>query len=414
MPDAEVPDADTSDAAPTDAAPTDAAAPPGSIDPTFGAGGRIDARGHSLAIDPLDRILVIAEGTLTRLTAEGAIDETFADHGVATLTATLADGTTIPIAARTAVALDSGRIVIGGHMNTSGYRRAIAIALTDAGAPDRTFGASGLVDPNLTPALFEASTLDADGTILFAGGIGSWTNYPLVVRIREDGTLVDGFGEHGVAQLVDHASSSLTAIDTAPSGRILVAGTRAATFGGESMYVTRGLTSAGVEDPGYAMSTHFPGTWPNVAVSVIALSDARTITAGTGAEEVTHPSFVELVGYDAAGQRDFDWGTWGLYRAPFGGRRSWAAGAIGTRDGHVVVLGSIQQYSATGSYPGDIALTRIDGEGRVDRAFGATGVVLLDLGTVSDVAFDLAEQSTGHIVVLASAGGPTTVLRLAP
>jgi uncharacterized delta-60 repeat protein len=79
------------------------------------------------------------------------------------------------------------------------------------------------------------------------------------------------------------------------------------------------------------------------------------------------------------------------------GRQDWNAASISS-DGSVVVVGE-------STFSRDFVLARIRPNGRLDRSFSADGVVELDFSGSDDVAFAVAQQPDGKVVV-AGSGGP--------
>jgi uncharacterized delta-60 repeat protein len=78
---------------------------------------------------------------------------------------------------------------------------------------------------------------------------------------------------------------------------------------------------------------------------------------------------------------------------PMGAGDDYANALAATKDGKIVVAGS----AAEGL--GDIALLRLDRDGRLDTSFGDDGKVTTSLGSGSDVARAVAIQNDGKIVV---------------
>jgi uncharacterized delta-60 repeat protein len=109
-----------------------------------------------------------------------------------------------------------------------------------------------------------------------------------------------------------------------------------------------------------------------------------------------------LVRYASNGALDSSFGSGGVVTTDFGGTRDEAWAVAVQHDGKIVVVGH-RFPGATGDGPADFAVARYDPAGNLDRAFGADGRVVTDLG-----AFDLVTgavlQPDGKIVVAGSTG----------
>lgn len=212
--------------------------PNGSLDATFGSGGRkvIAAVGGTLGLlgtplwgakavvlQPDGKVVVAGEaGTrpaqgvaVIRLLPSGALDTTFGKNGVVT--------STLGGATRThSVALQSdGRIVVGATNGASTLTasRHVLIRFTPAGAVDSSFGAGGVVqgtEIGSTSRAWQAMpnrdfAITADDRILVpgrrplvypTGQIGGYV--PSVARFTRSGALDASFGVGGIAEVPEH------------------------------------------------------------------------------------------------------------------------------------------------------------------------------------------------------------------
>ncbi len=168
----------------------------------------------SIAVDAANRIVVAgttnkAGGTVmvARVTPSGAMD-TFATAGIAWLDPGNG-GLTTGLALR-----PDKRIVVGGGATGDKY---FLFQLDDQGAPDPTFGTSGLATG--TAMRIDALTLDGSGRVVVAGRVGQSLG---VARFGTDGKPEAGFGSSGFATV----GGTLTpqAVLILPDGRAIVLG----------------------------------------------------------------------------------------------------------------------------------------------------------------------------------------------
>lgn len=215
--------------------------PDGSLDPSFGNGGlfrdsfsRDWAAGRaSLDADEVldvvllddDRLLaLLADFLVIRLTADGKLDASFGNGGVARP----ALGADDHRATAMAVMSDGSLVVVGGA--AAGQRGHFAAArFTPDGSPDHTFGENGVA---LIPSAgwAEHVAVQDDGKIVLVGHDAAEYGSPVVtlVRLLPDGALDPSFSGDGVVHLQDRDGYPFwgkhVRVDTA--GRLLVEATR--------------------------------------------------------------------------------------------------------------------------------------------------------------------------------------------
>jgi uncharacterized delta-60 repeat protein len=182
----------------------------GSRDSGFGSGGIVDISaeaGQGIAVQPDGKILAGVEGAhLLRLNPDGSPDPSFGSGGLAFG----AQGS------HTILLQPDGRIVCLGAVE---FQANSPTRFNVNGTLDRTFGLGGLVFPPLQLLSFGA--LQTDGKIVQATRLFELSRY------NPDGSLDTSFGVNGKVTTSFDASSnaSLAGVATQPDGRILAAGT---------------------------------------------------------------------------------------------------------------------------------------------------------------------------------------------
>jgi uncharacterized delta-60 repeat protein len=273
----------------------------GALDPGFADGGVLyyaPGGAQSVLLDPDGAILVSgsSNGALTviRLHADGSLDESFGTAGVASGP---------PSALSSASNLV--RTAAGGYRVTTNYSdtspQCRVLALTAAGKPDDSFGASGTTVP--VPAPSAALTCDsmiqqADGALLIAG---QQNGQGFTTRILASGAPDPSFA----ATALPLAMQEATALAVDPSGEVLVAGIPPA--GASGGLVVR-LQATGMLDQmfGDAGSTWIDlsstyGVSP-VVRDITVLDDGSILAAGgaIGGGPPTEPFLIRLVGSTGA------------------------------------------------------------------------------------------------------------------
>jgi len=224
----------------------------GSLDSSFGDAGRVELDSGDYTVPcpgfalQVDGKIVIASSSkrdwadpvtdrnehIIRLEADGGIDASFGDGGIATI-----DFTDATIDSQLAMAIQpDGAIVVGIPI----YPAAFGLVRADAnGAWDSSFGVNGRVnipfstDPSALPSV-GAILADTQNRVVVAGVIrpdGSLYGSFAAARVLQDGTVDSSFGSDGRA-MIDMGSRDchlLTAL-LQNDGRILLAGSATTVF----------------------------------------------------------------------------------------------------------------------------------------------------------------------------------------
>jgi uncharacterized delta-60 repeat protein len=233
-----------------------------------------------------------------------------------------------------ALALQGTKILVGGRFGTS----AVLARLNDNGSLDSGFGVGGKVTPvtggKNGNATIKDITIDSGGRIVAVGGLNGDV---LVLRLSANGapdTTFDGDGKvtTDFAGFFDYAEK--VAIDA--NGRIVVAGVVLnSAEGGASVDVgvMRYSGSNGAPDPDFGSGsgkvTFDVDNRRDQFTSLVLQSNGRILVAGSS----------ELVGYSQAdfaiarlledGSRDFDFGTDGITLTDFFGATDYGWGGLG-------------------------------------------------------------------------------------
>lgn len=205
----------------------------GTIDSSFGSGGKIilgSASGaitpHSLAIQQDGKL--VAGGSklvgsyvdfgLMRFNANGTTDTAFGNNGIVT---TGFDGgdTAWDVAIQ-----PDGKIVAGGQ-GDSGFALA---RYNENGSLDTSFGIGGKILTSFNASGLALSILP-DGKLIMAGG--TYSGDFALVRYNSDGTLDIGFGNSGIV-ITDFGSTDRAwSLAVQPDGNTVVAGSAGTSFG---------------------------------------------------------------------------------------------------------------------------------------------------------------------------------------
>lgn len=195
----------------------------GSLDPGFGSAGIVELstendpgnhQGRTVALEPDGRIVIAGalEGELfvLRLLADGGPDDSFGNAGL------YHDSAAAHGAAQRIV-----RTAAGSYRIMTAGARCRVVALTEAGAIDEAYGASGVVNLESSPGVPIACgslASQADGRLLVAGSAGT---AGVAIRLLESGLYDPSFAADArVASVLTGA----TAIAAGANGTILLGG----------------------------------------------------------------------------------------------------------------------------------------------------------------------------------------------
>ena len=385
----------------------------GALDRSFGASGAVSTgfggrsaaggRANALAIGP-DGGIIAAGATpggdfaLARFDADGSLDASFGAGGRVRTDLGGDDE------ANAVVLRPGGGIVLAGRTSTglalAAYRR--------SGSPDGSFAERGrVVDPSLDGA---AGAIRAAG-----GGIEVATRDFRVVRYHPDGLLDPSFGADGVATPHFAGDARASAMVAGPSGEVVAAGATGACAPGAASGCAGGLALARLDasgslDPSFGSGGTVESGMPAgrtadaEARAILVAPERKVLVAGSAASGGRRD--LALARYRADGSLDASFGVGGRVATDPGGARGGAALAEARqRNGRIILAG----YSDAG--PGGArrpTLIRYLADGSLDRSFGDGGVVVADLCCAADA---VVAAPDGRILVGARTRGGYVVAR---
>jgi uncharacterized delta-60 repeat protein len=386
-------------------------APGGSLDTSFGTGGiaTIDLGGSILgskiALQDDGKILVAGETNdytpppspasvgVARLDANGSLDPSFGNSGVATIAFNDPGATISPIGL---LVQPDQRIVVSG-LSQGGFATA---RLNSDGSLDGSFGSGGKVVTSVgssTPYTV-SSLLQPDGRIVLAGSISGVT----LVRYNADGSLDSSFGAGGI--VTDNqccSSSSPPALQN--DGKLVVAGPLDQGFAA-TRFSQDGTVDSGFGSNGIATAS-FDREYASVGAVLADATGRLELVGHTGvcldADHLgcqAQSSDLSLARFTSGGALDPAFGTGGMEVASFGTVQVQASSIVDTlltgSNGAVVAVGP------SGAAQIGVALARYLSDGELDPSFGTGGRVVTD----GVVPIGSLMQDDGKIVVVTKTG----------
>lgn len=283
-------------------------------------------------------------------------------------------------------------------------------AYGQAGTLDPSFGTGGVVDLSIGRTAVQYATASVtlpDGRTVVAGYTGSgWSlegDFALV-RLLPDGSPDPSFGTGGSAVVDFGGKDAAYSLALTPDGGIVVAGQT--TDSNPSGYAVARLTADGVLDPSFSGDGRLIGTFgPNLTYSrangVAVLPGGEILVAGTTDSDVfSDRSDVAIAKLRPDGTPDAMFGVNGLVVLAVSGSTEIAYAIAVQPDGRIVLAGSSDDGLGLNSL-----VHRLTPTGAPDATFSGDGRVIVDFGN-DDWARAVAIHPDGRIVIGGSASVP--------
>jgi uncharacterized delta-60 repeat protein len=404
------------------AAPAVAAA--GELDPSFGSGGTVVTQfpssysgARAVAVQADGRIVtagfahtndsIVSDFALTRYEGDGGLDFTFGTSGRVRTDF----GGRYDDASALAVQADGRIVVAGSSSDATGNDMAVARYNSD-GTLDPSFDGDGLALVDLGgESSARAVAVQPDGKIVLAGwatrsvGTGCCASDFALVRLTTGGAVDSSFGVDGRVFTdflpgSDNGYDAAQAVVLQPDGRIVAAGGGVASATSVDFAVARYLAD-GSPDPTFSddglVTTDFLGNFDEIR-DVKVDSSGRIVAGGQSCDFPGTSDEVcdfGLTRYLSGGAVDPRFGRHGTVRTDLGADvGEGVRGVVLQANGRIVAAGQTSGPGGT-----DVGLSRYRADGRLDRTFGAGGIVITPVSPAADEVGGSALQPDQRLLV---------------
>lgn len=390
----------------------------GSLDTSFDADGIATtsvgtySNGIAVAIQPDGKIVAAGYGmdndfAVVRYNSDGSLDTSFSGDG---MMATNVSGRDF---ARSVAIQSDGQIVVAGVTDSSytgKYKFGVIRLNGSDGSLDTSFDGDGILATSVLGDNDEANSVmvQSDGRIV-VGGVANnptlgETDFALV-RYNNDGTLDSAFDADGkVTTNVSRIQYSTEGYDVAvqSDGKIVMVGALQAS--NWQFMVTRfntdGSFDTSFDTDGIVTTLTIPNAGYSHARAVKIQGDGKIVVAGFAGSQMV------VVRYNSDGSLDTSFSTDGIVATKAGGDYAQAYALAIQSDGQIVVGGLI--YGPP-SYKYQFGVIRLNGnDGSLDTSFDADGIATTSVGGSYDIAYAVALESDGGIVLAGNARGSIT------
>jgi uncharacterized delta-60 repeat protein len=377
----------------------------GSLDPSFGTGGKVTTKlgsnndyGNDLIRQPDGKLVVagssvngftLGDFALARYNPNGSLDTSF--NGTGKVTTAIGPSWD---SANALVRQPDGKLVAAGDTdNGSNFDLALA-RYNPNGSLDTSFNGTGKVTTAIgsNDEHAYALALQPDGKLVVAGRSYNGTNDDLALaRYNPNGSLDTSFNGTGkVTTAIGSADDAAHALAVQPDGKLVAAG--------DTRINGQLVVALARYNPNGSLDTSFNGTGKvttaiggsSAAHALVLRSDGKLVIAGTGTNGSQF--LFALARYNPNGSLDTSFNGTGKVTTAIGSIQDVAEGLVLQPDGKMAAAG----YSYVGSRR-VFALARYNPNGSLDTGFNGAGKVTTAIAQ-DDQAYGLALQPDGKLV----------------
>ncbi len=354
-----------------------------------------------------DELTKILSTNVIRLTAAGAVDKTFGNNGVLTMSIPNTD------VVLTALTMQSdGKILLTGfgykEDSTSSEFQILIFRLNSNGSLDGTFGTSGKIEigqSNVTDAAFSIKSIK-DGKILIGGVMSDNpnSNDAILVRLNANGTIDTTFGNQGSYRHTEISDISLKYcfnVDLDKNGNIFMVG--------------QGINGTSSESKGFLIKINANGTLDKTfgnngsieigddnADDIVFLGNLKVQADGKIvvlkriilADET---NITRIIRYLPTGKEDPTFGNSGVVTMNLATDNQAIANDLLLQSDGKILVNAINYNVNNGAFKN--STIRYDSKGKIDNVFGIQGSATIESDSIDYYIANILMASDGKIIV---------------
>ena len=276
-------------------------------------------------------------------------------------------------------------------------------AYTQPGTPDPAFGTGGIVTTSFgasTSSVSKSMAIQSDGKIVIAGYSSTGGIFIFAVaRYNTDGSLDNTFDADGkLTTAIGLTDDEATAIAIQTDGKIIAAGF--SYNGTNNVFALARYNTDGSLDNTFdadgKVTTAFAGSIGNIINSIMLQTDGKLVVAGSN-HNGTNLDFA-LARYNTDGSLDNTFDGDGKLTTAIGPSDDVAYSVALQTDGKIVVAGNSDDFSNN-----DFSVARYNTNGSLDNTFDGDGKLTTSIGFAQNAA-GLGIQTDGKILIAGSDG----------
>ncbi|MFN6379536.1 MAG: T9SS type A sorting domain-containing protein [Flavobacteriales bacterium] len=338
---------------------------------------------------------------VTRLNADGSLDNSFAENGVL-----IVEAYNESYAYEILVLEDNSILIAGASADDMFAFSGYMFKLDETGYIDSSFGEEGEVLTSFIEGdeFIYAAKIDSNGKIVVAGKAtnADFNSEPFVARFNADGSVDTSFGENGYATIpVENQDNVFYDLMIDGNDNIIATGHYGLPFtetGQTNLdvllvkYNTAGSLDTSFGDEGI-VKTPISEEYTESGFAIISDSDENIYVSGyTTALDFSFEAAV--LGYSSNGTLRGDFATAGVYTFSLNAQNVF--NDIALHENTLVMCGTSGGFFFDDR---DFLLLRLNLDGSIDNTFGENGYTLTTIATAFDDANAMALQSDGKIVL---------------
>lgn len=385
----------------------------GTLDNTFSGDGIqiTDISGNDAAfsvfIQPDNKILVSGKSgdkmSIVRYNSDGSLDNTFGTGGKKIIDIGSGAECGFSLALQT-----NGKIVVAGKSNNGANDFIAVVRLNTDGTIDNTFSSDGIQTTIIGSGntYGYAVSIQSDGKIIVGGGVntGVRNNFALV-RYNIDGSLDNNFSEDGIqtTEIGDQAFAYSMVIQS--DGKVIIGGY--SKNGSIEDFALVRYNIDGSLDNTFSFDGKIVTNNKNSADGAFASklqSDGKLVVVG--ASNGQYYFDFALARYNPDGSLDKTFGNEGKQLTDVFGFDDYAHSIDIQTDGKILVAG----YSSN-STNNFISIARYNTDGSLDKTFSGDGIQTGSFGGSNSIAYSIALQTNGKILVGGHVDGNFALIR---